>query len=85
MEEMFKQFSVNFHRKLKNTVNGGVKCTVDEKEDKLYIEIERLGVQYKTSVDKISEIIASGETDIEITFDKVVKRYRSFINHKFFY
>jgi len=84
MEDIIKQFSIDFHSKLKNTVNGGIKCTVDENEDKLYIEINRLGVQYKTSVEKISEIIKN-ESDVEVAFDKVVKRYRSYINHKFFY
>lgn len=85
MDEMYKNFSINFHNRLKNTVNGKIRCTVDEKNDKLIIDICRLGIQYTTSVEKISEIINSGETAAEIAFDKVVKRYRSFVNHKYFY
>ena len=85
MDEIFKNFSINFFNRLKNTVNGSVKCTVSESEDKLYIDINRLGVQYKTSVENISKIIAEGDSAIELAFDKVVKRYRAFINHKFFY
>lgn len=84
-EEIFKNFSISFFNRLKNTVNGSVKCTVNEKEDRLYIDIARMGVQYKTTVDNVSELINDGDSAIEIAFDKVVKRYRSFINHKFFY
>ena len=85
MDEMYKQFSINFFNKLKNTVNGKVRCTVKEDEDKLYIEIGRLGIQYNTSIDNITDLINSGDEAIEIAFDKVVKRYRSFVNHKYFY
>jgi len=85
MDDMYKQFSINFYNKLKNTVNGKVRCTVDENEDKLNIEINRLGIQYNTSVSGITEMIQNGETAMEIAFDKVVKRYRSFVNHKYFY
>ncbi len=85
MDDMYKQFSINFYNKLKNTVNGKVRCTVNENEDKLNIEINRLGLQYNTSVEKITDIIRDGETATEIAFDKVVKRYRAFVNHKYFY
>ena len=85
MEEMYKNFSIGFHNRLKNTVNGKIRCTVDEKNDKLNIDICRLGIQYNTSIENVSDIIKSGETAMEIAFDKVVKRYRSFINHKYFY
>jgi len=84
MDEMLLTFSKNFYNRLKNTVNASVKCTVNEEEDKLNIEFNRLGLQYKTSIKDISSIIAKGEPEIEIAFDKVVKKYRSFINHKFF-
>ena len=57
MDDMYKQFSINFYNKLKNTVNGKVRCTVNENEDKLNIEINRLGLQYNTSVEKITDII----------------------------
>ena len=84
MDEALKTFSKNFYNRLKNTVNASVKCTVNEEEDKLNIEFNRLGLQYKTSIKDISEVINKGESEIEIEFDKVMKRYRSFVNHKFF-
>lgn len=82
--EVLKQFSISFHNKLKNTIDAGIRCTVNEAEDKLYIEINRLGLQYKTSIDGITEIIQNGDSAIERAFDIVVKRFRSFVNHKFF-
>lgn len=83
--DIFKKFSMSFFNRLKNTVNGSVRCTVNESEDKLYIEINKLGVQYKTSIENISTVITEGDTAVEIEFDKVIKKYRNFINHKFFY
>lgn len=83
--EIFKSFSISFFNRLKNTVNGSVRCTINESEDKMYIEINKLGVQYKTSVNDISNVIAGGDTSVELEFDKVIKKYRSFIKHKFFY
>lgn len=85
MEEAYKATSINFYNRLKNTINGSVKCTVNEEEDKLYIEINRLGVQYKTSIEDLSDIISGGEDALEVAFDKVVKKFRSYVNHKFFY
>ena len=84
-EEVLKDFSISFYNKLKNTVNGSVKCTVNVEEDKLNIYIGRMGLEYNTSIDKISSIISEGDDAIDIAFQKVVKRYRSFVNHKFFY
>lgn len=84
MGEKMKEFSITMFNMLKNTINGGVKCTVNEDEDKLYIEITRLGVVYKTSIEGISDIL-DDQSKIEFEFDKIVKKYRSFINHKFFY
>lgn len=85
MEEAYKAFSTGFYNRLKNTINASIKCTVNETEDKLYIEISRLGLQYKTSIEDISEIMHKGDSEIEKQFDKVVKKFRSFVNHKFFY
>lgn len=82
--EVLKQFSISFHNKLKNTIDAGIRCTANETEDRLYIEINRLGLQYKTSIDGITEIIQNGDSAIERAFDIVVKRFRSFVNHKFF-
>ena len=84
-EIIYKNFSKRFYNKLKNTVNASVLCTVNEDEDKLNIEFNRLGLQYKTSVKNLSEVIESGEAEAEIEFDKVIKRYKTFIHHKFFF
>ena len=84
MGDRMKEFSIDMFNRLKNTVNGGVKCTVNEEENKLYVEITRLGVVYKTYIDGISDIL-DDQSKIEYEFDKIVKKYRSFINHKFFY
>ena len=85
MDEKMKEFSINFYNRIKNTVNASVKTTVNEDENKLYIEIARLGLVYKTSISDISEIMEKGESEMEIAFDKLIKKYRSFVNHKFFY
>ena len=84
MGDKMKELSIKIFNMLKNTINGGINCTVNEPEDKLYIEINRLGVVYKTVIDNISDILDDQDA-IEREFDKVVKKYRSFINHKFFY
>lgn len=85
MDDKLKAFSVSFYNKLKNTINAGIKCTVNEDEDKLYIEINRLGLQYKTAIDNLSEIVDADESVSEKEFDKIIKKFRSFVNHKFFY
>lgn len=84
MDEKMKDFSIDMFNRLKNTINGKVKCTPNETENRLYIEICRLGVIYKTYIENIIDIIGN-EQQTEIEFDKIVKKYRSFINHKFFY
>lgn len=83
-EEAYKSFCIDFHNRLKNTINASIKCTVNTDEDKLYIEINRLGLQYKTSVDNVKDILDNTDK-IEMEFDKVIKRFRSFVKHKFFY
>lgn len=84
MDEMYKNFSINFYNRLKNTVDASVYCNVNEDEDKMYITIERLGIQYKTCVENVTFLIQNDISLTEMEFDKVIKRYRSFINHKFF-
>ena len=84
MEDEKKKFSIRMYNRLKNTINAGIKCDVKE-DDILEIEINRLGLIYRTTVKDISVIISKGDSEEELAFDKVVKRYRSFVNHKFFY
>lgn len=84
MDEAYKALSINFHNRLKNTINGGIKCTIDIDNDKMNIEINRLGLQYKTSIDEVSRML-NDISETEKEFDRVVKRFRSFVNHKFFY
>lgn len=84
MDEMYKAYSINFYNRLKNTVNGSVNCKIDEENDKMNITIARMGLQYKTYIPDISKIVGDiKETEKE--FDKVVRKYRSFVEHKFFY
>ena len=84
MDEAYKALSINFHNRLKNTINGGIKCTIDIDNDKMNIEINRLGLQYKTSIDEVSRML-NDISETEKEFDRVVKRFRSYVNHKFFY
>ena len=83
-EQVYKNFSISFYNKLKNTVNARVKCTVDAEKDILYITISRLGIEYETSVKEVSTIIANS-SEADKAFDAVVKRYRSWVLHKYFY
>lgn len=85
MDELYKTFSINMYNRLKNTINASIKCKYDEKEDKLNIEITRLGILYKTSITGITKLISSDISETEKEFDKVVSKYRNFISHKFFY
>lgn len=83
MDERIKNVSKDIWNKLKNTVNASVDCKYDDKADKLNVEISRLGLIYKTSIKDFSSK-CTDETDIEIAFDKVVKSYRQYVEHKFF-
>lgn len=84
MDESYKALSMNFQSRLKNTINAKIRCTVDIDEDKMYIEICRLGLQYKTSINGASSML-NDISIIEKEFDKIVNKYRSFVTHKFFY
>lgn len=85
MDEAYKSFSINFYNRLKNTINASIKCKIDEHDNsKLNIEINRLGLQYNTSITGVNDIL-DDKDKIDIEFDKVVKKYRSFVKHKFFY
>lgn len=85
MDEVYNTFSINMHNRLKNTINASIKCKYDEKEDKLNIDITRLGILYKTSISNVTKLISSDIYETEKEFDKVVSKYRNFIFHKFFY
>lgn len=84
MEDEKKKFSMRMYNRLKNTINAGIKCDVKD-NDILEIEINRLGLIYKTVIKDISVIISKGDSEEELAFDKVVKKYRNFVKHKFFY
>lgn len=84
-EQQYKAFSVSFYNRLKNTINARINTQYDEKEDKLNIEIGRLGVLYKTSVKDVTKLISSDISETEKEFDKIVNKYKNFIAHKFFY
>lgn len=81
--EWGKELSIDMFNRLKNTVYGKVRCTPNEAENRLYIEIGQIGVIYKMHIENLSDIM-DNEQKIEIEFDKVVRKYRAFINHKFF-
>ena len=83
-ETVYKNFSKSFYNKLKNTVNARVKCVENTEKDILYITISRLGIEYETSVKEMSKLI-SDASEADKAFELVVKRYRSFVLHKYFY
>lgn len=82
-EEIYKAFSIKFYNLLKNTINASVNCTVD-KEDKMHIVIGRLGLEYKTSISNVSRLI-DNTSEMEKEFDKLIKRYRTYVLKKYFY
>ena len=84
MDEMYKAFSIGFYNRLKNTVNGSVNCKIDEENDKMNIMICRMGLQYKTYIPDVSKWMNDIQ-ETEKEFDKVIRKYRSFVEHKFFY
>lgn len=83
-ETVYKNFSTKFWNMLKNVVNGQINCTPNIEKDTLYIKISRLGIEYETSVKEMSNCI-SDVSLLEKEFDKVIKRYRSWVLHKYFY
>lgn len=83
-ETVYKNFSTKFWNLLKNVINGQINCTANVEKDTLYIKISRLGIEYETSVKEMSKCIANTET-MEKEFDKVVKRYKSWVLHKYFF
>lgn len=85
MDEMYVSFCKNIHSRLKDTVNASVNCVYIEDTDSVKVSIGRLGIQYETYIKDVTDIIKSGEDGIEKCFTKLVKNYRNWINHKFFY
>lgn len=86
MDEKQKAFSADFYNRLKNTVNASVKCVIDkDNDDKMNIYISRLGLVYKTSISGVNKLLESDISETEKEFDKVVGRYRTYVEHKFFY
>ena len=85
MDEMYITFCKGIHNRLKDTVNASVDCRYIESTDSMRVSIGRLGIQYETYVKDVTEIIKSGEDGMDKCFTKLVKNYRNFINHKFFY
>lgn len=83
-ETVYKNFSTKFWNMLKNVINGQINCTPNIEKDTLYITISRLGIEYETSVKEMSKCI-SDVSFLEKEFDKVIKRYRSWVLHKYFY
>lgn len=82
--DIYKVFSIKLWNRLKNVTRGQVNCTPDEEKDTLYIKISRLGIEYETSIKEVSKCISN--TDImEKEFDKVIKRYKSWVLHKYFF
>lgn len=85
MDGSIKELSIKFHDRLKTIVNAKIHCTIDEKEDKLYVVFNRLGLQYDTSISNISSLLDGDEDKFERTLDIIVKRVRQYVDHKFFY
>lgn len=83
-ETVYKNFSIKFWNLLKNVINAQIKCTINVEKDTMYITISRLGIEYETSVKDISNCI-SNVSEMERAFDTVVKHYRSWVLHKYFY
>lgn len=84
MDEMYENFRINIHKKLKDCVNASIYLYIDE-DDNLVVDISRLAVNYVTKVKNCSHIIQDGEDGIDHCVSKIVRSYRNFINHKFFY
>lgn len=84
MDGSMKELSKKFHTRLKTIVNAKINCTIDEKEDKLHVTINRLGLQYDTSISDISGMV-NDEEKFERALDIIVKRIRQYVDHKYFY
>ena len=85
MDEIWKIFCTNVHGRLKSCINAAINCRIDDEKDILYVNISRLGIDYGTSIKDISREVEAGDDGIERCVSKVVKSFRNFVNHKFFY
>lgn len=85
MDENLKNFCKEVHNRLKSIANASIKCVIDDEKDIFYVNFSRLGIDYDTSIKDISSIVETGEDGIEKCVTKVIKSYRNYINHKFFY
>jgi len=84
-ENVYKEFCIDIHNKLKNTINASINCKINSETDVLYVNINRLGIEYDMSIKNISNVIKNGTDEIDKCFTKIVKSYKNFIKHKFFY
>ena len=84
-ENDYKKFCINIWDKLKSTCNASINCQVDTDKDILHVSFERLGINYDTSVKNVSDILKNGEDEIDKCITEIVKSYKNFIKHKFFY
>ena len=84
-EKCKKEFCEDLHNRLKSSINASIHCKIDEEKDILHVNVARLGIEYGTSIKDISSIAETGEDGIERCVTKIVKSFRNFINHKFFY
>lgn len=82
--ENYKLFSIKLWNRLKNVVRGQINCTPNVEKDTLYIKISRLGIEYETSIKEVQKCIDNTDT-MEREFDKVIKRYKSWVSHKYFF
>ena len=82
-ENVYKDFCIKLHDRLKSTCNASINCKVDK--NILHVSFKRLGIDYDISVNDVSDIIESGEDKIDECVTKIVKSYKNFIKHKFFY
>lgn len=85
MEEMYKEFCMDIFGKLKDSVNASIHCAINDETDCLTVDISRLGINYTTTIKDCSSIIQNGEDGIDKCVSKIIKSYRNWINHKFFY
>lgn len=84
-ENVYNDFCIKLHGRLKSSCNASINCKVDTDKDILHVSFKRLGIAYDTSANNVSDIIKSGEDKIDECVTKIVKSYKNFIKHKFFY
>lgn len=75
-------FAKNLHEKLKQTIKGGIYCSVNE-NDQLYVKIINDGdLKFELYIYDISEKIVNGySTDYALY--EIMQKYKKFILHRF--